>query len=238
MASNELQRLWKLHQIDAGLADVRARAAALSPGRELMAEVKRLEEQDETIGGAYRKLRAELTDLELAKRSAEDKVKATNEDLYSGRLVIAREAQDKQRELEMLTRQIEKAEHKIGQLRTQIIPAEKEANAITEQLTAKKKELVIAKKKALETRGELEARFAQLNELRPNAAKIVPPALLARYEVVRKSHGTGMALITKKQTCEGCGMSLPEKTIITAKDDKLVTCQSCHRILYFTAGLV
>ena len=61
MDSPSLQRLWLLHEIDSGLVDIRKRAAALDPGRALMAELKALEEQYDATG--VKALSSELTDL-------------------------------------------------------------------------------------------------------------------------------------------------------------------------------
>ena len=61
MASQELRKLWKLNQIDATLLEIRKRAAALDPGKKIMAEIERLAAsgvQDVTLIGqnvnAYR----------------------------------------------------------------------------------------------------------------------------------------------------------------------------------------
>ena len=88
-------------------------------------------------------------------------------------------------------------------------------------------------------KGDLEREFARLNKLRPEAAKIVNPTLLARYENVRQRHaGVGMSEVTKKGACSGCGTNLPERTLQALREDKVGACEACHRLLYYTEGVI
>ena len=86
--------------------------------------------------------------------------------------------------------------------------------------------------------GEL-AKFKERAAQRPIAAQEVPPALLARYEAIRKKYdGIGMARISKTGSCEACGTRLPTKVVEDVKDGRVVTCEACHRILYASEGLL
>jgi hypothetical protein len=51
MASTDLRRLHKLYLIDAGLTEVRKRAAALDPGRKLTAELEALTKVSDEVRG-------------------------------------------------------------------------------------------------------------------------------------------------------------------------------------------
>lgn len=96
-----------------------------------------------------------------------------------------------------------------------------------------------AKKKYDVLRGvceeELQAIKAELDAARAKvdlAAKAVPPALLARYARIKKTHAIPMARLENNQ-CSGCNMSLP--TVVTkrvASENAIVECENCGRILY------
>ncbi|HEY0868647.1 MAG TPA: hypothetical protein VGE01_14780, partial [Fimbriimonas sp.] len=75
MASPELQRLWKLHQIDASIQEIRNRAAHLDVGQRIQKEIDAVVVEEEEASGRAKKLHAEQTDLELANKTIEDKLK-------------------------------------------------------------------------------------------------------------------------------------------------------------------
>ena len=67
----------------------------------------------------------------------------------------------------------------------------------------------------------------------------VPAGLRAKYDAIRnRQGGIGMARIGKKGNCEMCGTSLPTKVIEDVKDDRTVTCEECHRILYYSESVI
>ncbi len=239
MASLDIQRLWKLHKIDAGLVDVRNQAASLDPGKLIRVEVEQLKMQDAEQGAAYRALHQEQLDLDLAQKGADDKIKRLEKELYGGTVVSSRESEAYQKEIEMIKKQKEARDERLLELYDLIPPAKAIAENILQQIEKKRQELGEANKKALTMKAELEREFARLTKLRPETAKIVNPTLLARYESIRQRHsGIGMAEVTKKGSCSGCGTSQPERTLQALREDKVATCESCHRILYHSEGVI
>jgi predicted nucleic acid-binding Zn-ribbon protein len=239
MASLDIQRLWKLHKIDSGLVDVRNQAASLDPGKLIRAEIDKLKADDAEIGGKYRTLHQEQVDLELAQKGADDKIKKLEKELYSGSIVNSRESEAFQKDIASIKKRKEDHDERLLELYDLIPPAREAADKISKMLDVKRQELGEANKRAQTMKSELEREFARLTKLRPETAKIVNPALLARYDSIRQRHaGVGMAEVTKKGSCSGCGTSLPERTLQALREDKVATCESCHRILYFTEGLI
>ena len=240
MASPELQRLWKLAQVDRALAEIRARAAALDPGKRETAELAALEKQEAEVGGKARALRGELTDLELAQKGIDDKIKKIDKELYGGKVVNPREVENFEKEIAALKKQRGKHDERVLELWDLTPPAEAAAAKVSEAIEGKKKEIVERRKKALSDKTLLEQDFKKYSEMRPAlAADVKNPTLMARYDSIRQRHaGIGMAEATKKRTCGACGTLLPERSIQMLKEDKLVTCESCHRILYYTEGVV
>lgn len=239
MASAELSRLWKLHQIDAAIADVRNRAIHLDVGQKIQAEIDKIAAEDADVGAKARALAAELKDLELANKSIEDKLKTIDKTLYGGSVVSPREVQNYEKEIVVLKGKQATNDERILELWDLVPPAKEAADKITARLEDAKKRLAERKKTALAEKTAIEAEYARLNALRPDAAKGISSSLLVRYEDIRKRHGgIGMAQVSKKNTCTGCGTLQPERTLAGLKDDKVITCETCHRILYWTEGLV
>jgi predicted nucleic acid-binding Zn-ribbon protein len=47
-----------------------------------------------------------------------------------------------------------------------------------------------------------------------------------------------MADVTHDKTCEECGSTIPEMVMVQLIDDKVVICEGCSRILYYTGGVI
>ncbi len=237
MASSDLRRLWKLHQIDSAVISIRNRAAHLDIGKKTSEEIesltKSLHEHE------YRKLHAEQQDLELKQKSIDDKVEKFNKELYGGKVVNPREVENIQKEITTLTKQKSEIDEKLLVI-WDVIPAHKtEADKIEKEIAQKKAELLEIQKKAHVTKAKLEADFKKYTAERPEIAKGVTPSLLAKYEQIKKNHqGIGMAEVVKNKQCGACGTLLPERTLQGLLDDRTMSCETCHRLLYYTEGVV
>ncbi len=238
MASSELLRLWKLAQVDRALVEIRARAATLDVGQKLSTEIAALEKEE--APSRVRSLRMELKDLEQGQKTIQDKVKKIESDLYSGKIVNPKEVLNYEKEIAALKKQSGSSDERIMELWELLPPAEEAAQQVQTKIDEKTKELGERRKKALADKALLEQDFKKYTAARPQLADGVKnPSLLARYDSIRQRHaGLGMAEVTKKQTCGACGTSLPERMIQLLKDDKISTCESCHRILYYSEGLI
>ena len=239
MASADLQRLWKLAQIDNGLVQIRLKAATLDVGKRIMAEIAELQKQEVEIGGRAKKLSGELTDLEIAQKGIDDKLKRIDKELYGGKIVSSREVENLEKEVAALKRQRDANDEKILAL-WEIVPPAKEAAAKLEaKIAEKQKQLIDRRKAALTEKATLEADFARLTKARPDATKGISPGLMNRYDGIRnRMDGVGMAEVTRKKTCSVCGTVIPERAVQSLIEDKVVTCESCHRMFYYTEGVV
>lgn len=237
MASPDLRRLWKLHQIDAAIIGIRNRAANLDVGRKLTVEIETLSKQ--LAEHPYKKLHAEQQDLELKQKSIDDKIEKFNKELYGGKVVNPREVENFQKEITMLTKQKGDIDDTLIGILDQLPPLKVEADKVEKAIAERKVQLVETQKKAQVEKVKLEADFKKYTAERPEAAKNQNPTLLAKYETLRKNHeGTGMAEVVKKRQCGACGTLLPERTLQGLLDDKTMSCETCHRLLYFTEGVV
>jgi predicted nucleic acid-binding Zn-ribbon protein len=240
MAAGDIRKMWKLHLVDQAILQIRARAAALDPGKQIRREIEVLQQAFDDKGGKAKALLAEQHDLELQQKAIEDKLKKIDKTLYGGQVVNPREVEAYEKEIAALKRQREANDARLLELLELVPPAKAEADRIEQAIQSKQADLKKAGAEALKVKSQLEAEFKAKAAERPLAAKDVPPALLSRYESVRqKNGGIAMAQINLRTgSCGVCGTLLPTKLVETAKEERLVTCEACHRILYYTEGLV
>lgn len=239
MASNDLFYLWKLHLVDSTLVEIRARAAALDPGRAILAKIQKAEAEHAEVSGKAKALSGELTDLELKQKSIDDKIKKFDKDLYGGKVVNPREVEAIQKEIGILKKQRGDIDLRILELWELVPPAKAEAEKSSAVLDSLKQELKQHQQLAIREKTKLEQEFKEASGQRAGLASEVPPGLLAKYDAIRNRHGgIGMAKIGKRGNCEMCGTSLPTKTVEDVKDGRAVTCEECHRILYFSESIL
>lgn len=234
----DLRALHKLHQIDEALVEIKKRAAAMDPGRAIQAAIQQAEAARNTVAEPLHALQVEQKELELRNDSIREKLKRIDGELYGGKVVNPREVENLNREIETLKAQISRNEDRLFELLELIPPLEAKLPPYDEAIQRGKKKLAEHQKGLLEIKTQLETEFKTRSAQRPGATEGIPLMMLNRYEEIRKkAGGIGMADV-KGRSCGMCGTLLPEKSIEFAKEGRIVTCESCHRILYATDGLI
>lgn len=240
MASPELQRLWQLAQVDQAIESIKLRAAALDIGQKLAVELKKYEQAGDEATAESTRLRTEQTEIELQQRGIDDKIAKFTKQMFGGTVVNAREAENLEKEIAALKRQRASFDERLLELFELVPPAEKKSKLLLAKIAELKQAISDRRKHAMEEKAQLESEFKRLTQLRPKQAEAVKdPALLARYETSRQRHaGVGMAPVTRQHSCGGCGTELPERSLEMLKLDKVVACDSCHRLLYYSEGII
>lgn len=239
MSVADLRKLHAVHKIDLVLADIRTKAAALDPGRAIQAQIVKLQAESDELEKAAHALHAEQIDLELRQKSLTDKQKKLDRELFGGSVVNPREVETMQKEIDSIKRQVSEMDELLLGFMERVPPAKSEAAEAAKRLEAEKKKLAEHQKQVLASKQQLESKFKEVSAMRPGAVRDIPAALLEKYESIRKKHGgIGMTEAGKNGRCAQCGTGLPTKIIEAAKDGRVVACESCHRIVYATEGLI
>lgn len=234
----DLLPLIKLHKVDAAIQDIRERAAALDPGKSIRARIEFVSAAEEPVFERAKKLHQEQVDLELRQKGIDEKLAKFDKELYGGSIVNPREVEAIQKELQHLREQKSEIESRIIELWEEVPAAKQAADEGEARIQALKQELADHQKFVMQKKSEMEAQFKEQVAARKPLAANVDPNLLKQYETIRdRCGGIGMAEVNAKASCLRCGMSQPERTMIAVKEGKLITCESCHRILYYYEGL-
>ena len=111
---------------------------------------------------------------------------------------------------------------------------EASADALSEKEMAAQEELeALARRDA-----EFTARLRDLEARRSDAAKKVDPALLSRYENIKKRRAGVAVCPVIGNTCRGCNRNIPPQlSIVLRRADSLEACPNCHRIIYSAEAL-
>jgi predicted nucleic acid-binding Zn-ribbon protein len=123
-------------------------------------------------------------------------------------------------ELLALMEQTETLQSQIGQIQAALQTAEAE---------------FAAEKQRLETENAGEAQeLAALEQERTVRAAAVEPDILKQYDRLRASRKDLAVVAIVQGSCTGCHMSVPPQLAAEVKrQDRLLTCSSCQRILYW-----
>jgi predicted nucleic acid-binding Zn-ribbon protein len=233
----KLKALEELQQIDLDIGVLRGEAGVIPARRE------EIEASVATARKAYEAEKARLDDNERERRQVEsllgmerDKVRK-----WEGRLGEIRTP----REYAALSREIEIArkanETQAEQLKTLAQAAqqlqkqlETSAEALSEREMAAQEESEGLSKRE----GEFTAKIAELEARRAEAAEKVEPALLSRYEnIKRRRAGVALAPVVGN-TCRGCNRHIPPQlNIVLQRANSVETCPNCHRIIYSAEAL-
>jgi predicted nucleic acid-binding Zn-ribbon protein len=228
----KLKALEELQQVDIEQAVVQAEALAVP---------RRRAEIEAGVGVVRKAWQAEqdrLAGIEREKRSQEQTVAAERDKVkkWEGRLAEIRTP----REYAALSREIDiakKTNESVGE-QTKLLTAQaEEVSRSIEALQEKLDEKEAGAQEELEglVRREAEqaARIASLEARRAELATRVEPALLARYENIRKRRGGVAVTQVIGGTCRGCNRQIPpQMAIILVRANSIENCPNCNRIIY------
>lgn len=228
----QLPWLIKLQAIDTHLYSLR-RQRETKPKLIEELETRRNEEQA-AVKAIEEKIKANQVkrkQRELDLSSKEEGIKKLQTQLYQ--LKTNKEYQTMQHEIEG-----QKADNSC--IEDEILILMEEAETLNKELVKEKalfseaeKHLIEDKKKIEAEISSLDGEIANLDSQRKDITVLVDKKVLAHYEkVLANRDGLALAAV-KSHSCQGCFMNLPPQVINEIKmKDKIITCESCARILY------
>ncbi|MGC1185467.1 MAG: C4-type zinc ribbon domain-containing protein [Candidatus Dormiibacterota bacterium] len=167
----------------------------------------------------------ELEVAELAGR-ARDHEKA----IYDGSVRHPADLQRRQHELETLRGKIQLLEEsELAQMEGQE-KTSAELVEVVEQLAEREQEVEKLRAADRLQAPQLVGEISSVAEERSSLAESVTPAQLRTYERTAARRRPAVAKVVGG-TCTGCRLPLPSRLIQEARQDQLVTCENCERIL-------
>lgn len=228
-----LASLIALQKLDTAADAARQRLAELPAAEAALAT--RIEQAAAEVETA----RTRLAGNQEARRALEKDVAGV--DTRLARFDSHKSAVKTNQEFTALLHEIEVAKKEKDAIEERILVLMEDADALTAAVNAAEQAVASARREADETRKALAAEQRSLEEELANLAGSrkgevagLDPALLARYEqLLKQRRGVAVASMTG-ETCNACFVRLrPHVTQQVRRNDSIIECESCSRILYF-----
>jgi hypothetical protein len=225
--------------------------------QEIDARIRSLQEQKNRIPGQLaeieQRVQANKAGLDKAREALEAAQKAKRDrdrDLEEGGTKVeklkGRSSEIKtNKEYTALLKEIETAEQENKAIEDEILK-------FMEAIDAAAAEIKNAEQRAVEEGAAAEAERKQLDE---NAAVVdsalteversrsdllprVTEEVAAEYQRLVVPKGGKVVVETRNESCSGCFMSIPPQLFVNVKkNDQILSCPHCHRILYYKEGI-
>ena len=230
----KIQTLIKIQEIDLEMDGLRERARAIPvESAELDAELAEARKALETAKAKHLELEKQQRHEELIHDDKNALLKKYDQQLFS--VKTNKEYKAILAEMDLAKAEISSIEDRILELMTDIDYVKGEMASAEEAL--RHEEAKVAERKR-ELDKELENVQQQLEEREQQKQALIPRVdedLYGLYEKIRKAKTNGPSAVpAKNDSCSGCYMQVPPQVVNELiAGDRLITCQSCSRILYW-----
>jgi predicted nucleic acid-binding Zn-ribbon protein len=207
--------------------------AQLGETPELQAARARAAEAEAAVLNSERHQRALEGELELLT----DKITSVEQQLYGGRVGNPKELADLQRESQAHGRRRQTLEDEDLAAMIAVDDARAARDQAAAELAALEQSWRASQGGVLAERDRLEAQIAATSEERAITLQAVLAEDLALYQSLRPRKGGQPVGILRDGTCSACGVAPSAARIAsTRREDTLVRCGNCERILYTDLG--
>ncbi|GAB4476458.1 MAG: hypothetical protein Kow00124_18560 [Anaerolineae bacterium] len=224
--------LYQLQKLDSRLDQIASRLQAIA---DLLARDEALRAAQQAVNEAQEALQHWQTrqkDLELERRQLREEGDATEERLYSGRVVNVRELGDLQEKLAELRHRHAALEDPVLEAMFQVEEAARTLETAQARLAQVRTERADALSELTEEQARLEAEQIALREqvtaLRP---QIAAPHL-ALYDHLRQRAGGLAVAVIQGEECSACGVEITSLLAQRVRRGEVHQCPTCERILH------
>jgi len=227
-----LLRLAEVQRLDSRVALVRKAIAELDDGSGLAKKISAAERRLEQLAEQRRARQSEHTDLEQELWRLEEKLKSETQRLETGQVRDHKGVQELQRHVQTLGSRCEATAAKVKGAAAATAAVAVEIRELEEKVGKAGKKLVRDREVYAREKARLEAEAAELAGEREARLPEVEPALLARYESIRKRADNRGLVVLGEPVCSACGTAIPgllyERLLVATQAN---TCENCGRIL-------
>jgi len=230
---DQLKLLWELQKIDLELRAIKEEKERYPK------EIKKLDEKQKVEKERIQKEREKIESLEKTRRQKEGQLNVEQEKIKrtEGRMFEVKT----NKEYQALLSEIDGMKEANNRIEEEILQAMDEIDELKKDLSKREKEMGSTLEKIEGERKKLQEKMAQgekawneRTERREVLSKQIESKLVKLYNTLKeKRQGVGVVSI-KNETCQGCFMNVPPQLFIEVqKNNALVRCPHCNRILFW-----
>ena len=230
----QAEALYHLQEIDLNIQRVHQRLVEVAAA---LADESRVEAAQRAVVEARSTLTPQQTqarNLDLEMQSNAEKSRATEEQLYSGRVRNTKEMQDMQMEIQSLKKRYEQLEERLLEVMFSVEAGEAALNSAQSELQSVQETRQHERDGLLAEQTALNAHLARLKEERQSALVPIQTESLDLYMKLKPRKNNQPVAFMIGISCALCGV---EQTGIIEKEVRrgqtLTTCLSCGRILLY-----
>ena len=224
--------LYQLQTVDMNIAKRRLRLREIAT---LLADDKATADARAVLTSAedtLKPLQVRNRDLDLEIKGLVEKIKTTDEMLYSGKVRNTKEMQDMQHEIESLKKRQSQREDEMLEVMVHV----EEAQAVVEEAQKQLKQVMVlaagSKVDLHDEQERLTGEVRKLEAMRGTAAQVVEAAALQKYESMRVTKRGQPISLMVDGGCKLCGVQQTNNIVVKVREGKeLVPCIGCGRIL-------
>jgi predicted nucleic acid-binding Zn-ribbon protein len=192
--------------------------------------VRQMRQRRAGLEGLSQQQASSLRQLELEVAELRDRVKTHEKAIYDGSVRHPADLQRRQHELQTLAGKIgEFEETELAQMEAQEQTAQ-ELRAVTSELAEREREVEQQRVADRGNASNLAEELGAVDEERRQLAEGLAPSVLRIYERTAARRRPAIAKVVGG-TCSGCRLPLAPRLLQEARQDHLVTCENCERIL-------
>lgn len=229
---NGLDKLLELQRLDQAIARLEAE------GRAIPQEIQTLESRLSEARAGLDQAKAKADQIQKERRAKERELDEATINIKKKQARLFEIKTNE--EYSAVLREIESLKEKSSKLEEEILNLLEKGDVAAQTVTDAEKGFKAAEALHQNERTEKEGQLARLRqelanlqEARKGQASRLDTDLLRQYTRLRKSRGVAVVAV-KDGSCGGCGISLTPQTYTEVRrNDRMFTCSSCNRILYF-----
>jgi len=233
----QAEALYHLQEIDLQIVGTHKRlteiAAALSDNKIISEAQSAVEAAQKTLTPSQTRAR----NLELEIQTNSDKIRQTDQQLYSGKVRNPKELQDMQHEIQSLKHRNSELEDVLLEIMLTVEGAESDLGDKQRELGRLTREGQSGHQDLLDEQKKLQADLKLLGQKREGALPPITPDSLKTYTALRPRKNNQPIALLVNGSCSVCRVEQDMAVIAEVrKGQKLTPCSSCGRILVYKSG--
>ena len=231
----QMQLLWELQEIDAGLDQIRNTQESFAP------KLDNIKEDIALLEGAGQEYQQELSKKEVERRDLRDVVERLKGLIAQSKEKITQVSNNK--EYFAVLKELEHNQKSVERQEVELLGLIEETDSIKEQIADNEKELagkydeMAREEKAIASKiSTLEKKIRAGDKGRQTKAKEIDELFLRRYQRIRRRFNNAV-VPAENGTCRGCNVKVPPQLYIDLlKGQELMNCPNCQRIMVNREG--